>query len=275
MTMMCMAFDYEQSIWGAGEATLHYADPASFRLLQALDALARVKEGRVLEVGCGAGQFIRAIKRARPELECCGCDISAAAVAKAKETGEGVRYDQSLEVELPYVNVCFDAVLVFDVLEHAQNTDALLAEINRVLAPGGVFYCFVPCEGDWLSLWNLLRKLNIKPDLTKKYAGHINYFSRCSLYDLLKKNNFRLKQLRYSEHSLGQILGVLTFILMARAAKKQNISQMNNEAFFARMKHGSKFYSALKKVVNFLVNLESVLLCRVPSPNVHVISIKK
>lgn len=268
-----MFFNYEQSIWGQGIATLAWSDPASFRLRQALESVRSLPAGgRVLEIGCGAGQFIRAIKQLRPELDCHGCDISVYAVEEAKHhTDDGVSYAVS-DVRFPYGDSFFDAVLIFDVLEHVEDPAALLTEMQRVLKPGGIAYCFVPCEGDALSLWHLLDKLDLKHDLTKKHAGHINYFSRESLLALFE-SNFFVFAIRFSEHFLGQIIGIVAFFLMDRAAKRQGEVQINNETYFSQP--SSSLVKIAKNIVNSLIYLESLLFSRVPSPNVHLTLRKK
>lgn len=63
-------FDSESVVWGAetlvpGEHTI-----AGFRLAEALAI-----PGRVVEGGCGAGRFLRAVQRARPGLATCGVDV--------------------------------------------------------------------------------------------------------------------------------------------------------------------------------------------------------
>ncbi|MSU75497.1 MAG: class I SAM-dependent methyltransferase [Candidatus Magasanikbacteria bacterium] len=278
-----MSFNYEQSIWGRGEASLRWSDPTAFRLKQSLQAIASLPAGaKVLEVGCGAGQFIRAIKKMRPEFECFGSDISREAITLAQQKNDGVEYFISEPYKLidetsPFVPLLggegnFDAVLVFDVLEHVDNPAALLQEIRRVLKPNGIFYAFVPCEGDWLSLWHLLEVLHLKKDLTKKHAGHIQYFSRRSLLKLFGQNYFLIQRLRYSEHLLGQKIGILAFWLMERATKKQGGKQINNETYFGEQ--GSGLIRLIKKLVNGLVYIESTLFSLVPSPNVHVVAKK-
>jgi len=268
-----MPFDYEKSVWGEGEAGLSWSSPASFRLRQALRSLEKNPNGgKVLEIGCGAGQFIRGIKKIKPRLECYGCDISQSAIDSAKKIGGEIIYSLSESSRLPYKDGFFDAVLVFDVLEHVDDVNGILSEIKRVLKIGGVFYCFVPCEGDFFSLWNLLRKLGIKKDLTKKYAGHINYFSRKNLLSLFHSFGFKESKIRYSEHVLGQIVGVASFSLMDRAAKKQGISQMNNEKYFSGL--NGKGMGILKKTVNSLIYFESMIFSGIPSPNMHITLIK-
>jgi ubiquinone/menaquinone biosynthesis C-methylase UbiE len=271
-----MSFDYEQSIWGKGIASLRWSSPTSFRLRQALRAIKDLPaHSSVLEIGAGAGQFIRAIKKYRPELVCHGSDISQEALKIAREdTVEGVEYTLSYECTLPYENESMDAVLIFDVLEHVDDVDTLLSEIYRVLKPGGIFYSFVPCEGDWLSWWHALDRVGLKRDLTKKYAGHINYFSRKQFQELLEQYGFQKKYTRYSEHALGQMIGIASFMMMDHAAQRQGINQMNNETFFTEQKT-SPLVRFIKSVVNSYIYIESVVFSRIPSPNMHSVVIKK
>ena len=138
----------------------------------------------------------------------------------------------------------------------------------------GLFYCFVPCEGDFLSLWNLLDKIGLKNDLTKKYAGHINYFSRKSLLNLLEKNGFIPIKKIYCEHLFGQLLGFFSFLAMDRFAKKNKLDQINNEKYFENLNKKSGI-SVIKNIVNAVVNFESVVFQAIPSPNVNLILKKK
>lgn len=271
-----MSFDYEQSIWGKGEISFSAKEPSFFRLKKSLEALKDLPEGsEVLEVGCGAGQFIRAIKKIRPDLACCGCDISETALKSAKQESGEVSYALSQEKKLPYKDGFARAVLIFDVLEHVQDALAILKEINRVLEKGGMFYCFVPCEGDVLSLWNWLKKLGVE-DLTRKHAGHINKFSRSSLKKEIKKNGFEIEKIRYGEHFFGQLLGILSFLLMEKSFRKNGGKQINNERYFEDFQQSApRIFADLRKAVNFSVNLESALCQFLPSPNVHIVARKK
>lgn len=265
-----MSFDYEQSIWGRGYASLSPKVLASFRLKQSLSALKDIVEGgAVLELGCGAGQFIRSVKRVRPDLVCHGCDISARAIEMAKTVDDGVMYMVSGET-MPYADNSMNAVLIYDVLEHVEDVSGILREVKRVLKPGGIFYAYVPCEGDSLSFWNVCRRLGWKGDLTKKYAGHINYFSRDRLRKVYMQAGFSTVVFRYSEHVLGQILGFIAFNLMDRAARKRGVEQINGEDYFQSLNETAPgLFKVVKGVINSLVYFESWILNRFPSPNVH------
>lgn len=273
-----MTFDYEQSVWGKGMVSLAWSSLPSFKLKQALKAIQRLSAGaRVLEVGCGAGQFIRTIKQIRPKLECHGADISERALEEARTYGDGVVYAKNSEDTLPYADNFFDAIALFDVLEHVGNPDQLLREMRRVLKPGGMLYCFIPCEGDMLSLLRWLTRLRILEPLSEKYAGHINHWSRKKWLTLMESTGLRVQNRRYSEHILGQVLLVTTFILMDRAAKRRGVAQMNNEAYYDALNKQVRFPGAwrlFKRAVNSLIYLESTILQFVPSPNIHIIAKK-
>jgi ubiquinone/menaquinone biosynthesis C-methylase UbiE len=272
-----MSFNYEQSTWGAGDASLSWYSPTRNRLRHALKSIKDLPSGsNVLEIGCGAGQFIRTIKKLRPELNCFGYDISQNAITKAKQYNDGVQYKFSESSKPPYDDRKFQAVFIFDVLEHVEDPNELIKEVNRILDNDGIFSSFVPCEGDVLSFWNLLRGSSLTYDLTKKYAGHIQKFSRYSISKIIKNNNFKIISKKYSSHLCGQVLDLMVFASMEEKNKKNKQGQINNESFFDELnKNKSKAFFVMKKLINFLVNLEGFLLSWLPSPNIHITAIKK
>jgi len=251
------------------------SDPSNVRLRRCLESFSALPDGaKIMEAGCGGGLFIRAIKKLRPLWQCHGSDISREAIGAAMAMNDGVIYTASEENKLPYGDSEFDGIAFFDVLEHVGNPELFLKEIYRVLKPGGILYAFVPCEGDAMSLWNLLGKLGVKKELTKKYAGHINNFSRKNVYELLGRCGFKIEKISYAEHLFGQIIGVAVFSALDREAKKTG-QAVNNEEYFRRagVKQGiaGRF---LRKTANFLVSLESELFSAIPSPNIHIIARK-
>jgi 2-polyprenyl-6-hydroxyphenyl methylase/3-demethylubiquinone-9 3-methyltransferase len=95
---------------------------------------------RVLDVGCGAG-FI-ANDLARRGFEVTGVDLAtdALAVAARHDTTGGVQWLCADARALPLPDASFEAVYAMDFLEHVQPIEAVIAEISRVLAPGGLFF---------------------------------------------------------------------------------------------------------------------------------------
>jgi SAM-dependent methyltransferase len=95
--------------------------------------------GRLLDAGCGTGGFLRwALDRASFE-RVCGTDVSAEALALARErVPEGEFLTAPLRA-LPFGAASFDLVVANDVLQHVPEADvgASLAELRRVTAPTG------------------------------------------------------------------------------------------------------------------------------------------
>jgi len=275
---MIMNFDYNKCIWGKNTATLKFSDPSSIRLKRIIKMAADLPAGsKILEVGCGGGAFIRAISILRPDLHCYGCDISSTAIKQAQDidiTGS-IDYTVCEGKTLPYNENIFDAVYIIDVLEHVLEPENLLKEIHRIIKPRGLFFSFVPCENDRTSFWKYLDMFGLKKDVTKKHAGHINFFSKKELLDLYARIKFNIKKISYSEHFFGQIIGVFSFVAMDKYAKKNNLSQVNNEIFFETINSKKKGWRNLfRMLVNLLIYFESTIFYCIPSPNIFIIAIK-
>lgn len=100
------------------------------------------KNLKVLDVGCGGGLLSE-------QFAALGCEVTGvdrslpslnAAIAHANKTGLNIRYMESKGENLPFEDAQFDIVCCCDVLEHVDNLDIIIAEISRVLKPGGVFF---------------------------------------------------------------------------------------------------------------------------------------
>jgi SAM-dependent methyltransferase len=95
---------------------------------------------RVLDLGCRAGALTRHFLEGN---EVVGLDVDRTALAKAEALGiQPVQ--ANVEEPLPFEDASFDAVVAGELFEHLQFPDALVAEIRRVLRPGGVIVGSVP-----------------------------------------------------------------------------------------------------------------------------------
>jgi SAM-dependent methyltransferase len=113
------------------------AGPAHARLVAQADP---PPDGRVLEIGCGTGNVLARMARARPDVALTGLDPDAAALERARaKLPDTVRLEQGYADALPLPDGAVDRVLSAFMLHHLppdEQRDAL-REARRVLAPGG------------------------------------------------------------------------------------------------------------------------------------------
>lgn len=98
------------------------------------------RQGAVLDIACGTGQIVRGFARRRPEAAVlCGLDFSGQMVRHARAAGPAwAHYLQGDAQNLPFADRSFDAVTcVFGVRNFADPAGGL-AEMLRVLRPGGM-----------------------------------------------------------------------------------------------------------------------------------------
>ena len=269
-----MLFDYEKNLWGKEEATLSLFSPTYFRLSKALQILKKTPiDEKVLDFGCGAGRFTRALKDYRPDLEVHGCDISLSAITMAKRQNDGVDYKQSeIDQKIDYPDNYFSNIFIFDVLEHVNKPIEVLSDLHRILKNDGILFLQVPCEKDWLSLWFWFDKLGWKKEITKKFAGHVNFWSRKELEKIFVPAGFKIEKKYYCDHLLGQKVGILAFYMTAWQARKKNLVSYNNETCMSELKESRGMgWSILGKTVNLFINLEALIWQKVPSANVFYI----
>ncbi len=105
-----------------------------------------LRGGRLLDVGCASGNFLIAMRQ-HPGWALQGVEISPYAAALAREQGLDV-FTGTLE-EAGHPDEHFDAVTLWDVFEHLHDPVGTLAEIRRIMKPGGVLVMRVPNADSW------------------------------------------------------------------------------------------------------------------------------
>ena len=101
----------------------------------ALEMLELGPTDRVLDVACGTGGFTRVF--AREAALAIGLDASRTMLEQAVREGGGARYVRASASTMPFRDASFDAVCCFAALYLIEEPYEALAEIARVLAPGG------------------------------------------------------------------------------------------------------------------------------------------
>ncbi len=135
---------------------------------------------RLLDVGCGAGEYIRFAKSRGWQAS--GIEIDAKAVDSGIKAGLDIV--QGSAESLPVESDSFDVVRMWHVLEHAYSPMAVLAEVNRVLRPRGFFLLSVPnfASSQRIVLGNCWPHLDV--------PRHLHHFNPESLKKALESNGF-------------------------------------------------------------------------------------
>lgn len=214
--------------------------------------------GAVLEVGSGDGKILRTLTVQRPALRVHGCDI------RPWQSPDPDIEFRVMTRDIPYGDATFDAVLVVDVLEHVDDPAHVVAEIARVLKPGGRFVGFVPIEGEPRSLYTLYRKL-LGADLYARTKHHVQAFRHADVQRLLAAH-FELVDTSHAYHALGHIMDA-TFFAAAHLPRLQTFWWRENRYYAAettRQGPLARVMNRLLELGNALAYLESRALAKHP-----------
>ena len=109
--------------------------------------LAGVSAGdRVLDVGCGTGEFAAAAAGCGASV--IGVEVAEAALTRARSRHPGVSFQLvPFDGALPFEVGAFDVVWASEVIEHVADTARWLSEVRRVLAPAGRLLVTTPSHG--------------------------------------------------------------------------------------------------------------------------------
>ena len=144
-------------------------------------------KGRLLDYGCGDGQFLNMAKEFSGKV--CGVDVSSVAIEKASKAYPEIPFVLLEGDKLPFAEGSFDTISVIDVLEHLLDVETALEEMNRVLAPNG---CLLIATSELTRLKMMLISLAFLDKYFFPSSPHIRYFTRKSLAQILNKKGFEV-----------------------------------------------------------------------------------
>lgn len=128
--------DAEVSRWWQREFT-DGADPEYTEQILPLIANGLAGQKLILDIGTGEGQVARRL--AAQGSTVIGCDPFIAQIAEAESRGGGPAFLLAEAAAAPFADASFDAAVACLVFEHITEVDEAIAEVARVLKPGGKF----------------------------------------------------------------------------------------------------------------------------------------
>jgi len=134
-------------------------------------------KARLLEIGCGTGNFIQHIKD-NENLLITGSEIYIKGLLYAKKKLPDIDFIQ-FDISEGGVTEKFDLVVAFDVLEHIENDSAAMLNIHNMLEKGGKLILTVP---QYMFLWSRLDEI----------VKHKRRYSRREMLDKLESNGFEI-----------------------------------------------------------------------------------
>jgi SAM-dependent methyltransferase len=159
-------------------------------LTVAFDRLPVEPGDAVLDVGCGAGRHAYECLRRGARVVAYDLDTTEVkdtmTVLEAMDgpgSGSAVNGDA---LNLPFGDASFDRVIAAEVLEHIPADTVAIAELARVLRPGGTIAVTVPRFGPELTNWALSDEYHTIP------GGHIRIYRASTLVDRLRKAGLRV-----------------------------------------------------------------------------------
>jgi SAM-dependent methyltransferase len=154
-----------------------------------------------LEIGCGTGAVLQALKGARPWRRLAGSDLHPTGLAQARiRMPDGVEFVQMNALAIP-ARATFDLIGAFDVVEHVADDEGVLRSIHAALRPGGGTIISVP-QHPWL--WSRADDV----------AHHQRRYRRGELEAKLRRNGFEVLA------SFSYTAFLLPLLVMSRLAAR-------------------------------------------------------
>jgi len=168
------------------------------RLKEIVKSFARYRQtNRLLDVGCGAGTLLNVANQAGWNAE--GVELSVPTVDILRNQGLTVFPGELAQAKFPEAH--FDVVTAAELIEHVPDPSSLIAEVSRVLRPGGVFWATTPhshgASGRVLKLkWSI-----VSP------PEHLHLFSVRGMAALLARHGFQRVKVKTEGLTAGELMG--------------------------------------------------------------------
>ena len=213
----------------AGEAMVLRSKRATAdHYLDVLAAAGVPARGKLLEIGCGQGNFLR--QAANRGFDVTGVEYSQFACERARANLDGRgRVLQGEITVLAHEAAAYDVCVLCDVIEHVRDPAAFLSEIFRLLRPGGMLLVVTPSLASWSARVLGSRWMEYKAEHLFYYApGTLRQqLTRAGFNDVMIKRGVKKLSLDYVAAHFGKypIAGITQLLRFTRALTPKSWSR--------------------------------------------------
>lgn len=158
---------------------------------------------RLLDMGSGRGFFLNFTRTLYPEVEVTGIELDQALLRVARIRVPGAEVASADVLALPFPDASFDKIMFTEVLEHVADDLGALAELYRVLKPGGTLALTTP-HSDYPLAWDPINKVLEatvgrpirRGPLAGIWANHVRLYTPEGLAQLVAAAGFEIRELR-------------------------------------------------------------------------------
>lgn len=167
------------------------------------ELLVKIHGGKVLDVGCGSGQFVAILMQSLGSFDSItGVDVEEGGLeeARGKFRSETFNFIKASSMSLPFEDASFDFVCISKALHHVEDDRQSLGEMNRVLKQGGYFLINEMIrDGLNPSQQSHLLYHHLRSEIDQLLGvSHNKTYSRSDLLDLI--NSLGLKELVMADY---------------------------------------------------------------------------
>jgi len=217
-------FKYFNNNSGLGLSSLR------FNVLSKITSLK--KTGKILDIGCGKGNFLLEFSKKNPEWKLFGVELSKNALKFAKQNLPSVTLHEGL-FNSNMFDEKFDIIATMGVLEHLEEPKTFLKEISFNLKDDGLFFFDVP-------------NFKLNP-IDLHVFDHLNHFTKETLQNLINSSNFNIvKIIEFSDK-------LPLFIICKKTSVKQsvqNFSPIMKKLIHDHINFNNSMFELYKKTIS-------------------------